>query len=253
MTTAPELPSRHVELPNVFNLRDLGGYPTADGRTVAWRRLFRADGLQRLAPEDVAGLHALGLRTVIDLRRPEEVERGRLDAEGLAYHHHSLQPADWVVEAFEPSMESARYLADRYLEMTALRSEEVAAVLRLIADEGAGPLVFHCAAGKDRTGVVAAMTLSLLGVSDDDIADDYALSTESTKRWLVWAQDHLPDVAAEVTALPGPWTTAPPEAIRYFLSDLRAEHGSVEGYVARIGLGDDVVEKLRAHLLTDST
>lgn len=245
-------PERHVDLPNVFNLRDLGGYSAADGRIVAWRRLFRADGLQRLATADVVGLHQLGLRTVIDLRRPDEVELGRLDAQGLAYHHHSLQPADWLAEDFDVSMDAARYLADRYLEMTSLRSEQVAAVLRLISDEGSGPLVFHCAAGKDRTGVVAALTLSLLGVADDSIESDYALSTDSTKRWLTWARVNRPELAQEVSTLPSPWTSAPPEAIRYFLADLRSTHGSVEAYVASIGVADEMVDALRAHLLTDA-
>lgn len=242
-------PSRHVELPNIFNLRDLGGYAAADGRTVAWRRLFRADGLQRLTPTDAAGLHDLGICTVVDLRRPEEVELGRVAAEGLTYHHHSLQPEVWAIEQFDASVGSARYLADRYLEMTALRGEQVAVVLRLIGDPAATPLVFHCAAGKDRTGVVAALTLSLLGVSDDDIAADYALSTESTKRWLEWAYEHIPEVAAEVSELPGPWTTAPPAAIRGFLDGLRDQHGSVEEYAASIGVGDETVESIRGYLL----
>lgn len=242
-------PERHVELPNVFNLRDLGGYLAGDGRMVAWRRLFRADGLQRLAPADIEGLHELGLRTVIDLRRPEEVEAGRLEADRLSYHHHPLQPADWLTEDFDASMDPARYLADRYLEMTSQRSDQVAAVLRLISDVEAGPLVFHCAAGKDRTGVVAALALSLLGVSAADIETDYSLSTEASTRWLAWAVAHRPELAAQVGTLPSPWTSAPPEAIRYFLADLRAEYGSVEAYVTSIGVGADRLDAMRAHLL----
>jgi protein-tyrosine phosphatase len=251
--TIQEVPSRHVELPNVFNLRDLGGYPAADGRTVAWRRLFRADGLQRLAVAEAKEFHALGLRTVIDLRRADEVARGRLQAEGLTYYNHSLQPAEWVVEQFDASMDPARYLAERYLEMTSQRGAEVASVLRLIADPTSAPLVFHCAAGKDRTGVVAALTLSLLGVNDDIIAEDYALSTESSRRWDRWAQENLPEVAAEVSRLPTPWTTAPPEAILHFLTGIRAEHGSVREYATSVGIDDDTLASLRLHLLSPAT
>jgi protein-tyrosine phosphatase len=246
VTTAPE---RHLELPNLFNLRDLGGYPAADGQTVRWRVLFRADGLQRIAAEDVHGLADLGIKTVVDLRRPDEVELKRLEAEDLAYHHHSVQPADWDVTAYDDEIGSARFLADRYLEMTRLRGDAVASVLRLIAAPDNAPLAFHCAAGKDRTGVIAALTLSLLGVDDDDIAADYALSSAATDRWVEWARVHRPEVVDAVLKLPGPWLVAPAEAITMFLADLRAEHGSVEAYVASIGIDDAMIAELRRHLL----
>lgn len=249
--TTADLPTRAVDLPNVFNLRDLGGYSSADGRTVVWRTLFRADGLQRVAREDVARLRELGLRTVIDLRRPDEVELGRLTVDGLNYHNHSLQPTMWLAADFDESLGSARYLTDRYLEMTSASGAEVAAVLRLIADSASAPLVFHCAAGKDRTGVVAALTLSLLGVPDADIAADYALSSESTKRWLEWARINRPELAAEVDTLPGPWTGAPPEAIRAFLLELRAEHGSIDDYARSVGITDAELTALRSHLLEE--
>lgn len=251
LVSTPSPYERHVELPSVFNLRDLGGYTGADGRSVAWRRIFRADGLQRLARADLGRLRELGLRTVVDLRRPDEVELGRLEADGVAYHHHSLQPIDWLVDGYDESVGVERYLADRYLEMTAQRGDQLGHVIRLIADERAVPLVFHCAAGKDRTGVVAAITLSVLGVNDDDIAEDYGLSADSTKRWLAWAQVHRPEIAATVSGLPGPWTTSPPGAIRMFLADLRAEYGSVEAYLRGSGVGDSTLEALRSHLLTD--
>jgi len=247
--TVTTTPDRHLELPNLFNLRDLGGYAGIDDRTVRWRRLFRADGLQRLADEDVHGLAELGIRTVIDLRRPDEVEVKRLQAEGIVYHHHSVQPEDWDVSAYEEELGSARFLADRYLDMTARRGDELAAVLALIAGSSNTPLAFHCAAGKDRTGVVAALTLSLLGVSDTDIAADYTLSGAATKRWLAWARTHRPEIVEQVLALPGPWHVAPPEAIELFLAGLRAEHGSVEAYVSSVGVETATVADMRAHLL----
>jgi protein tyrosine/serine phosphatase len=104
LVSTPSPYERHVELPSVFNLRDLGGYTGADGRSVAWRRIFRADGLQRLARADLGRLRELGLRTVVDLRRPDEVELGRLEADGVAYHHHSLQPIDWLVDGYDESV-----------------------------------------------------------------------------------------------------------------------------------------------------
>ena len=81
--------------------------------------------------------------------------------------------------------------------MTSRRADAVGEVLRLIASPSNAPLAFHCAAGKDRTGVVAALTLSLLGVADRDIADDYALSSQATERWLDWARIHRPEIVDE--------------------------------------------------------
>ena len=246
VTTTPD---RHLELPNLFNLRDLGGYAGANGRLVRWRRLFRADGLQRIAEEDVHGLAALGIRTVIDLRRPDEVEVKRLHADGIAYHHHSVQPEDWDVMAFDEVVGSARFLADRYLEMTSGRGDAIGEVLRLIASSSNAPLAFHCAAGKDRTGVVAALTLSLLGVSDPDVASDYALSSAATERWLGWARIHRPEIVDAVQRLPGPWLVAPAEAIGYFLDDLRSEHGSIEAFAASVGVDATAIDHMRRHLL----
>lgn len=243
---------RHIELTNLFNLRDLGGYPAADSRRVRWRRLLRADGLQRLEPPDRVRLAELGIRTVVDLRRPEELAIGRFAAGGVTYVHLSIQPTPWEPSAYDEGVGTPRFLADRYLEMTTECGEQVGAVLRVIADAASLPLVFHCAAGKDRTGVVAALTLSLLGVSDDDIAADYGLSAAAIPRWTAWAQVHRPDVVAEMQRFPGPWHTAPPEAIRLFLADVRREHGSVAAYATSVGIDPDLVATMKASLLEHS-
>ena len=160
-----------------------------------------------------------------------------------------MQPADWDVSTYDEAIGSARFLADRYLEMTSVRADAVAAVLRLIATPDNAPLAFHCAAGKDRTGVVAALTLSLLGVEDADVASDYALSSASTDRWIAWARINRPEIVDEVLELPGPWLLAPAEAIELFLADLRAEHGSVTAYVNAIGIDASTIAELRRHLL----
>jgi protein-tyrosine phosphatase len=183
---------RVVPFSTVFNFRDLGGYRTADGRTVRWRRLFRADGLFRLTEDDLTGFAALGIRTVLDLRRPDELAAdGRIaDELGIDYRHVNLNVNPWPPTELTPE-QLPGYLAERYMIMAeeALESgAPMGTALRLIAEAQAAPLVFHCAAGKDRTGVLAALTLALLGVPDDDIADDYALSGESERRYYAWAR-----------------------------------------------------------------
>jgi protein-tyrosine phosphatase len=231
-----------------YNFRDVGGYIGRDGRTVRWRELFRADSLHRLAGEDWEAFAALGIKTVIDLRRTFEVEQhGRVpEAEGLAYLNPVLEHVDWTDVPHPPELAHERWLADRYLNFTEDGREGLAAALSVIADPGAAPVVVHCMAGKDRTGVVCALVLSLLGVADDDIATDYALTEVSMASLTAYLRVHNP------AAIEGNdhMFDSPREAMLLFLADLRARHGSVPGFVREIGISDQQIAALRGHLLT---
>ncbi|MEV4538380.1 tyrosine-protein phosphatase [Asanoa sp. NPDC049518] len=237
-------PNRSYPLDGVFNFRDIGGYAGQDGRTVRWRQVFRSDSVHRISP---ASLPELGVRTVIDLRRPREVARdGRVvDYPGLSYRHIHPEHPEWAVAG--PDEPVDRFIADRYQELAELGTAGIGAALKVIADPAAGPVVVHCVAGKDRTGVVCALTLSLLGVSDGDVAADYALSTAASERFSAWLRTALPD--AEVP--PTPFMASPAAAMLLFLSELRDRHGSIEGYAKHAGLTTEDLSALRAHLLSD--
>jgi protein-tyrosine phosphatase len=221
---------RTYDHPNLFNFRDLGGYATADGRVTRWRRLFRSDSLSRIDPADAASFTALGVRTVIDLRRPREVERdGRVHAfHGLSYHHLHPAHAEWddATDAAETS--DARWLANRYLDLAEEGRAAITAAVEVIADADNAPVVVHCVAGKDRTGVVSAVTLGALGVPDDVIAEDYALTQGATERSMQFLRRLNPEVAR----MPARWLASPAETMQLFLADLRARHGSVRAYLA---------------------
>ena len=238
---------RHIEHERVFNLRDLGGYPTTDGRNTKWATLFRGDGLHRL---DAADCTTLGLKTVLDLRTDHEVtERGRLEVDGVDWHHlpviRTTWEADWWTEASTPE----RFLADRYLSMLDEGAPALADALRTLARPERLPAAFHCAAGKDRTGVLAALVLALLGVDDDTIAGDYGLSRLGMDRLVEWIRATYPDRLDTMADQPAVFLDAPDAAMHLFLEELRAAHGSVEGYVGSIGVGHDVVVALQANLL----
>ena len=238
---------RNLGFSATYNFRDVGGYLGRHGRRVRWRRLFRSDALHRLGAADASAFAELGVRTVIDLRRPLEIERyGRIaDRYGLDYRNVVVKHVDWEDIDHPDDVDHERWLADRYLNFAEDGREGLLGALRVIADPAAAPVVVHCMAGKDRTGTVCALTLALLGVSDQDIASDYALTTaamESLTRYLlqknpeaVRGNEHMFD--------------SPPGAMRMFLDDLRALHGSVEGFVREIGLTDAEVTSMRAHLL----
>lgn len=242
------MPAPEVSFVELFNFRDLGGHVGIDGRTVRWRRLFRSDSLHRLSGTDRAAFTALGVRTVIDLRRPAEVARdGRVpDGPGLGYHHIHPEHAEWRETGFTTGQDLERWLADRYLDLAAEGAVGLAAAVGLIADERSAPVVVHCVAGKDRTGVVCALTLSLLGVPEADIAADYARSTVGSSRFTEWLRRTDPTAAD----LPAPYLASPAGAMLRFLAGLRDRYGSVSGYLTGAGLAGEQVDALRRHLLT---
>ena len=240
---------RHIPFTHLHNFRDLGGYSTAEGRAVRWGRLYRADSLGKLRGEDWVRFQELGVRTVIDLRYPWEIDaKGRVpEAEGLVYANLSIEHRPYDQAEIDPALDPWRYLADRYAEVALDGAAELREALELIAD-GDAPQVFHCASGKDRTGLLAALVLTLLGVDEDTVAADFALTELATERLVADWQAAHPD---RKLRWPG-YGRAPEDVIRLFLTDVRATYGSVEAYVRdHVGVDDAVVGRLRERLLTD--
>lgn len=238
---------RNLGFSATYNFRDVGGYVGLDGRKVRWRRLFRSDALHRLGPADADAFAALGVRTVIDLRRPLEIEKyGRVaDRYGLDYRNLVLKHVDWEEVEHPDDADHERWLADRYLNFAEDGREGLLGALQVIADPGKAPVIVHCMAGKDRTGTVCALTLALLGVSDQDIADDYALTTTAMEPLTRYLLEKHPEAIRGNEHM----FDSPPGAMRLFLDDLRELHGSVEGFVREIGLTDAEIASMRSHLL----
>lgn len=239
---------RSITFGNVFNFRDLGGYRGHGGRTVRWGRLFRADDLCRLDDADLTRLGDLGIRTVVDLRRPREVERMGRVAEGTyTWVNAHVVHTEWQWAEFPDPQSRVDWLAERYADMVERGGPAIGEALRLVADPDAAPLVFHCISGKDRTGLVAAFTLHLLGVSDDDVADDYALSEPAEEANFNWYAARDPEHT--LRRLDG-IAVVPREAMLAVFDSLRATHGSVRDYLRSVGVTDAHVESMREHLLT---
>lgn len=243
-------------LEQVFNLRDIGGRRTTDGRWVRSGVLYRSDSLHRLTEADSAAVSALGLRAVLDLRTSVEIEKnGRYDGDpsgtgDVAYHHlpvmSSLLDAERVPEDVD-----ADWVADWYVDMVTDGGPLVAQALEVLSESDRHPAVFHCTAGKDRTGVLAAVIQDLLGMSEHDIVADYALSREAVERWNTWAA--TADAEAAGRARTGRFAPIEPSpgVMRGFLDRMRERYGSVEAFVSGLDVRDGTVERLRILLVTD--
>jgi protein-tyrosine phosphatase len=249
-TPEPVGVDRRVAFERVFNVRDLGGIGTADGRFVRPGLVFRADGVNRLDGEDLEVARALGLRTVVDLRTHGEVEhRGRFPDEHIPvqWHHLPVLEHMWSDRDLQATDGAVAFLRDRYLDMLVEGGASIARTVELIADET--PLLFHCSAGKDRTGVVAAVVLGLVGVAPEDIADDYHLSAAAMDAFSTWINAEFPEAIDAMSKQPKEYLEAPAEAMVEFLGEVDRVHGSVEQLALQLGVAPATIERLRTRLL----
>lgn len=255
--TLPQIgsdPRRVVALDAVHNFRDMGGYPTYDGRTTRWGRLYRADGLYRLAGDDLEAVRRLGLRTVIDLRTEQELDvRGTFPREyhPVRFHHLSVMDTTWSslpeVEITERS--PAEFLEWAYLRMLNEGADRFARAIDHLAEADVLPAVFHCAAGKDRTGVLAMLILGSLGVREEYIVADYALTEQATDRLREWARRSAPDQYTTMADTPTVFMAAVPEAMHAVLATITERHGSIRDFVLHLGVPEESLDALQDQLL----
>ena len=233
----------------------MGGYAAANGRVVRHGRVFRSDSLASLSDADIRYVVAtLGLRTAVDLRAGHEVDehphRAVVDA-GIVVHHRPI--VDETRRRSDDAPVPERGLDEIYVMMLDRFGDRFATVVELIADADGHPAVFFCAAGKDRTGLVAAVVLSALGVPDETIAADYAFTAgvlpELAERNRVRAEARGASAEVQLDAYGQALATAEAATMLSVLSQLRTQHGSIERYLERHGVAPEAVGSLRAGLL----
>lgn len=250
MTSMPDLAiDRVIRFQRVFNVRDLGGLPTRSGATVKRGLLYRADGVHRLDGEDLEVVAALGLRTVLDLRTEGELEHGRFPTERhpVAWHHLPVLQRIWSDDDLRVGASAAEFLRDRYLDMLDQGGGSIARALELIS--GGQPALFHCSAGKDRTGVLAAVILGLLDVDAEIIAQDYHLSAAAMDDMVTWLEAEFPEAKTAMNSQPREYLQAPVEAMAGFLEEVERRYGSMEGLVDALGVSEVTVSAIRDQLL----
>ncbi|HYA69370.1 MAG TPA: tyrosine-protein phosphatase [Acidimicrobiales bacterium] len=229
--------ARLLPLVGAYNFRDLGGYPTADGGTTRWRLLYRSDTLHELTDADLTLLRNLGLASVVDLRTPREVERvgrGPLGAEPVRYVNLSVLQEEGGEGQGVPTLRIAD-TAERYLSYLEVGASALARALDIMGDPGGYPLVFHCQAGKDRTGVLAALVLSIIGVERSAIVDDYVL-TATRMDLIIGRLRRDPHFADRIEELPRSVFTVEAATMERFLDGLDDRYGGARPWALQAGL-----------------
>lgn len=236
--------NRHLAWPHCFNARDLGGLPIEGGGTTRWRVLVRSDLLSRLTPVGRQALLDYSIRTIIDLRRPEEVQAEPspfTQASGavpVRYLNIPLESPDSHVDSL---MERASSQAEVYCISLEHHQANLAQVLRAILHARSGVLV-HCHAGKDRTGIVSALLLAVAGVPRSEIARDYAIS--QARLWPLY-EKLVEEAGGEDQVNPWLKPIATEGTMQTVLAHLDTRYGGVGPYLSAIGLTLDEIERLK--------
>lgn len=252
MTPAtPPLGDRWVELDGAANVRELGGLPAADGTHVRPGVVFRGDSPHRWTASDVARWK--GLRTVIDLRSGQEVE---MLAPTPLPAGAEVVAAPWrppnVVTTIVGGVAEMSYvpLGELYEQFVQANEDHLASMFTLMAEPSRLPVLFHCYAGKDRTGISAALLLDLLGSSDEVIVADYVATDERRDRFAALADADALDLGfTKAVEINPDITRAPAEQMIDFLDRLRRRWGGAEGLLRQAGVSPTHLAALRSNLL----
>jgi protein-tyrosine phosphatase len=253
----------HIPLQKQSNFRDLGGYETADGRSVKPGLIYRSGELSKLTAEDLDKLQALGIKTVVDLRSAMELQmfgEDRLPA-GTKLLALPIEPGNWgsalfdVVKTGDTSQIPDNVLVDTSRSIIRDGTEQLAALFEALSDPSNLPLVFHCSAGKDRTGIAAAVFLMALGVSADLAKGDYLKSNDYLNaaneeqlmviRRMIAARLDIDPAAVDISKFNQLFYQEP----AYFeaaLDEIEQRYGSFETYLAEgLGLKETQIQELR--------
>lgn len=225
---------RRYILENIENCRDLGGYPSKYGCT-KFGRFIRCGTVDRPTENDIKKLKELNVTTVIDLRgdyefqgRPNDIERLTENARHISLYELNVAEAKNIKITITKVYE---YIIDGY-------KENIYSALKAVADAPDGAVLYHCFLGKDRTGILTMLLLTVAGVSEDDIVADYQLTYTYLENYM---QTHAETL----------WDTEPemhyslPQTMRSLLTYIKEKYGSVEDYIRQIGIGDEDIEKIR--------
>lgn len=240
------LAERHLPMTGGYNFRDLGGIKNSEGKYIKWGKIFRSDDLHNLTDEDLRYLTSIPLGSVVDFRSPAEIERSpdKLPASVKNDYAYSITPGNLLAALSLSDLKEAQ-IDTAMMDMNVLLVNDSACVSRykdlfaLLQDEKEVPLMFHCSAGKDRTGMGAALVLFALGVDEDTVIEDYLSSN-------VYLDDKYAEYIADNPNLK-PLFEVKRIFIQAGIDQIKKDHGTVENYLTDV-LGVDI-QKFRSKYL----
>ncbi len=250
---------RRLPLDGLLNARDLGGYPTGDGRMTHFHALVRSEAPQKLTEADLAFLQDYGIKTSIDFRGDREVDRQPSALKDAGWLRYVRSPTFNEQVAFAsrqkrqrpgPAMTAFVDWGEKYIEMAEDCWQWARTTLEIIA-ESEGGVLYNCTTGKDRTGMISALVLGICGVPDNDIVADYCISQvylgpvyeELIRTFL----EHWPD---ETVGITDPFFKTDPENMTRLLAHFNKEYGGVVGYVKAGGVSEDALAAIRRKLIS---
>jgi len=242
---------RHFAFEGCFNFRDIGGYPTKEGKKIKKGIYFRTGRQDRMSEKDLAELKDLKISTQIDLRKPEEIldqGKGPLENMGADYINIPIIP-DGGSDQLSRLVGDTGISGKRYLGYLEFGPESWLKIFEILANKDSLPVVLHCTAGKDRTGVSTAFLLSVLGVDRDLIEADYKLTNLDTERQADFIENSggFPEgVDRDAMILAA---GVPEDAMAVFLDGVESRWGSVLGYLEEIGITKDQMNVIRDNFL----
>jgi protein-tyrosine phosphatase len=248
-TPAPE-DGRRVDLGGLYNVRDLGGFVGADGRRVRTGMLFRSSSLHRLTDEQA--WQEFGARCVVDLRYDRERDAFPLPDFIVHDTHAPMLPDHWRSDEEAKRGPADEFLSSVFRDMLELGGTSVREILHELASPDAYPAVFFCMAGKDRTGVLAAILLTLLGVNESDVVADFALSGDEVVALVEFLRTREDFEDHPMMNQPVALLRAPRAAMERFLAEVDVRYGGLPGYVRSLDIDDETVHALQALLLEES-
>lgn len=234
-----------IKLDGTFNTRELGGYETVDGKITKTRRYLRSDGLANITESDLDILHDYGVKSVIDLRSDTETKKSSYNLKReMKYLNFPL--LDQVQSSGFSMKDLPKSMGELYIRIMEMSKSTVANILKAMAKAGDSCVLFHCTAGKDRTGVTAMLLLKQVGVPNETIVADYAI-TEVYMEKVLRAQ--IEAEAGKGIKIPDDMILSKAYNMEMAIDHLEHTYGTVEDYMQHIGITLEEMNRLKTRLI----
>lgn len=227
------LAENHLPMNGGYNFRDLGGIRTVEGKYIKWGKLFRADDLLNLDDADLHYLSSIPIHSVVDFRSGEEIKEAPDKMPGSVYndYHLILNPGNISMEHIKANLNNidfSHYMEDINIQLVSDSNciSRYREFFKILQDEDNAPILYHCSAGKDRTGLATALILYSLGVDDKTIMEDYLLSGTYLQDKYNPMKERFPQLA--------PLLTVKSEYLQAALDKIKEDYGTIDNYLVTI-------------------